>query len=62
MQPLHSALHREAEGVKGPGCGPRAPVHPCLGSGPGKGKRSTLPSLGAGSGLFWEQIPGFCSG
>lgn len=46
--------------MKGSGCDPRAPLHPCVGSGPGEGEHSTVPfpswERGAGSGLFRAEI------
>ena len=59
-----SIPHCPSEGTKGPGCGPRAPLHPCIGLRSWQGRALTLcpplpGSVGAGAGLFWAEILGF---
>lgn len=47
-----SILHCPSEGTKEPGCGPRVPVHPCVGSGQGERSTCALPFPRMGLGIW----------
>lgn len=58
-QPLHSALHREAEEQRGQDA---APVHPRMDPGEGERSACALPFPGAGIWVILGSNPRLCSG